>query len=97
MAQDIEEGEAIRKNVLSRMKRIEGQIRGIQKMIEDGKECEDILVQVRAVRSALTAASGLILKRYLVRCHGEALDAEGGDSRKVLEKFITVMTNFIDR
>ncbi|MEF3697314.1 metal-sensitive transcriptional regulator [Desulfolutivibrio sp.] len=92
-----EEQDALRKNVLARMKRIEGQIRGIQKMIEDGKECEDILVQVRAVRSALTAASGLILKRYLVRCHGEALDDVEGDSRESLEKFIRVMTHFIDR
>jgi len=94
---NMEEQDALRKNVLARMKRIEGQIRGIQKMIEDGKECEDILVQVRAVRSALTAASGLILKRYLVRCHGEAVDETGGDSRESLEKFIRVMTHFIDR
>ena len=45
--QNMEEQDALRKNVLSRMKRIEGQVRGIQKMIESGKECEDILVQDR--------------------------------------------------
>ncbi len=92
----LEDQDTLRKNILSRLKRIEGQVRGVQKMIEDGKECEDILVQVRAVRSALTAASGLILRRYLSRCQEEALLAEGGDSRRVLEKFIRVMANFMD-
>ena len=40
----------IQKNVLSRLRKIEGQIRGIQNMVSDGKECEDILIQVRAER-----------------------------------------------
>ncbi|MFZ5812073.1 MAG: metal-sensitive transcriptional regulator [Thermodesulfobacteriota bacterium] len=92
---NFEEQEALRKKILSRLKRIEGQVRGIQKMIEAGKECEDILVQVRAVRSALAAASGLILRRYLSRCHEEAL-AAGRDTPESLEKFIRVMANFMD-
>ncbi len=92
---NLDEQDALRKTILTRLKRIEGQVRGIQKMIEDGKECEDILVQVKAVRSALTAASGLILRRYLSRCQEEALLDEGGDSRRVLEKFIQVLTNYM--
>ncbi|MBC17365.1 conserved protein of unknown function [Pseudodesulfovibrio profundus] len=89
------EQEAIKKNVLSRMKRIEGQVRGIQGMIESGKECEDILVQVRAVRSALQSANKLILKRYLLKCHADSL--ENGESHdESLEKFIKVLTGFLD-
>ena len=89
------EEQAIKKNVLSRMKRIEGQVRGIQGMIEAGKECEDILVQVRAVRSALQSANKLILKRYLLRCYAESVD-EGRDQQESLDKFIRVMTGFIE-
>ncbi|MCJ2165396.1 MULTISPECIES: metal-sensitive transcriptional regulator [unclassified Pseudodesulfovibrio] len=89
------EEEAIKKNVLSRMKRIEGQVRGIQGMIEAGKECEDILVQVKAVRSALQSANKLILKRYLLRCYAESIEA-GHDAKESLNKFINVVTGFIE-
>ncbi|CCH49366.1 metal-sensitive transcriptional regulator [Pseudodesulfovibrio piezophilus] len=88
------EQEQIKKNVLSRMKRIEGQVRGIQRMIESGKECEDILVQVRAVRSALQSANKLILKRYMLKCHAEA--SEGNSQEESLEKFIQLLTGFIE-
>jgi len=89
------EQEKIKKNVLSRMKRIEGQVRGIQGMIEDGKECEDILVQVRAVRSALQSTNKLILKRYMLRCYADAV-SQGKDSQEALNNFIKVLTNFLD-
>lgn len=89
------EEQAIKKNVLSRMKRIEGQVRGIQGMIEAGKECEDILVQVRAVRSALQSANKLILKRYMLRCYAESME-NGHDQQEALDKFIRVMTGFIE-
>lgn len=89
------EQQRIKKNVLSRMKRIEGQVRGIQRMIEDGKECEDILVQVRAVRSALQSANKLIIKRYMIKCHMEAME-EGNDQDESMEKVINVLTGFLD-
>ena len=89
------EEQAIKKNVLSRMKRIEGQVRGIQGMIESGKECEDILVQVRAVRSALQSANKLILKRYLLKCYADSVE-NGQDAKESLDKFIAVVTGFIE-
>jgi DNA-binding FrmR family transcriptional regulator len=88
------EQEQIKKNVLSRMKRIEGQVRGISRMIDDGKECEEILVQVRAVRSALQSANKLILKRYMLKCHAETVQNTNPDES--LEKFIKVLTGFIE-
>ena len=87
------EEEKIKKNVLSRMKRIEGQVRGIQGMIEAGKDCEDILVQIRAVRSALQSANKEILKGYLHKCRTET----GGKSDpETLDRFIKVLTGFIE-
>jgi DNA-binding FrmR family transcriptional regulator len=90
-----QEQERIKQNVLSRMKRIEGQVRGIQRMIEDGKECEDILVQVRAVRSALQSANKLILKRYMLRCYTETAQGDH-DDHESLERFIKVLTGFLE-
>lgn len=89
------EQEKIKKNVLSRMKRVEGQVRGIQRMIEEGKECEDILVQVRAVRSALQSTNKLILKRYMLKCHADTMEKDM-DPEESLEKFIKVLTGFLE-
>ena len=90
-----QEQERIKKNVLSRMRRIEGQVRGIQRMIEEGKDCEDILVQVRAVRSALQSANKLILRRYMLRCYSETVDS-GTDDHASLDKFINLLTGFLE-
>jgi|UPI000045C912 DNA-binding FrmR family transcriptional regulator len=89
------EQEQIKKNVIQRMKRVEGQIRGIQRMIEEGKECEDILVQVRAARSALQSASRLILKRYLLKCHIDSL-RNSDDPTEPLDKVIDVLSHYVE-
>jgi DNA-binding FrmR family transcriptional regulator len=51
-----------------RLKRAEGQIRGIQNMIESGRECEAIITQLAAVRSAIEGIAGLMLKNYMKIC-----------------------------
>lgn len=87
----------IKKNVLTRLRKIEGQVRGIQNMVEQGKECKDILIQVRAVRSALKSTTSLILKRYLMKCNEEALKSgDPEDAYKELEKMAESVAKFID-
>ncbi|NDV23387.1 metal-sensitive transcriptional regulator [Desulfovibrio sp. JC022] len=95
MPETAAEQEKIKNDVLKRMKRIEGQIRGIQGMIESGKECGDILTQVKAARSALKSSSKLIMKRYMLKCYAEALE-NGEDPVQAMDKFVTVMTNYMD-
>ena len=58
-------------NILSRLRKIEGQIRGLQGMVNDGKECEQILTQLRAAQSALKSVSALVLKSFLMKCYSE--------------------------
>lgn len=62
---------------LKRMKRIEGQVRGIAKMIEDDKYCIDVLTQVSAATKALEAVALGLLDEHLRHCVTEAV-AEGG-------------------
>lgn len=50
-----------KKDILNRLKRAEGQIRGIQKMIEDEQECIDIVTQLTAVRSSINRTLGLVI------------------------------------
>ena len=71
---------------LKRMRRIEGQVRGIARMIEDDKYCIDVLTQVSAVTRALEGVALGLLSDHLGHCVTEAV-AEGGDvvERKVAE------------
>lgn len=56
------------KKILNRLKRAEGQVRGIQKMIEEGKECVDVITQLSAVRSSVDRIMGMIVAENLKSC-----------------------------
>ena len=56
------------KNILNRLKRAEGQLRGIQKMIEEGTECGDVITQLSAVRSSVDRVMGIIVAENLKNC-----------------------------
>ena len=63
---------------LKRLRRIEGQVRGLQKMVEDDKYCIDILTQVSAATRALQSVALGLLEERLGHCVAQAV-AEGGD------------------
>ena len=63
---------------LKRLRRIEGQVRGLQRMIEEDKYCIDILTQVSAAKSALESVALGLLQEHLAHCVSEAM-AEGGE------------------
>ncbi len=52
-------------NVINRLKKIEGQVKGIQNMIEENKNCNDVMIQISAVRSAINKVGGLVLEAYI--------------------------------
>lgn len=54
--------------VINRMKRIEGQIRGLIKMMEDGKDCREVVTQMSAARSAIDRTAALIVAQNLEQC-----------------------------
>ena len=54
--------------LLTRLRRIEGQIRGIQRMLEEGRGCEDVLTQLTAARSALDQVGLLLMDWHMERC-----------------------------
>ncbi len=57
-----------RKAALNRLRRIEGQVRGLQKMVEEGRWCGDILTQISSVEVALGGVSKLLLENHLRHC-----------------------------
>lgn len=61
---------------LNRVKRMEGQLRGILRMMEEQKECKDVITQLSAVRSAVDRTIGVIVSENLIEC---VRNAEGDD------------------
>lgn len=55
-------------DILKRLRRIEGQIKGIQRMIESEESCNDVLIQIAAARAAINKVGGLILENYSKEC-----------------------------
>lgn len=70
---------------LARLKRVAGQVSGIARMIEEGRYCVDILIQLRAVRAALKKVEGNILRRHMEHCVAQALGDTGAAHSKVDE------------
>ena len=62
------EQEVSKEMLISRLRKIEGQIRGIQKMLGDNRECESILTQLVAVRAAVESVGALVLNNYMKIC-----------------------------
>jgi CsoR family transcriptional regulator, copper-sensing transcriptional repressor len=56
--------ESSKDDILKRLRRIEGQIKGIHRMIEGDQCCNDVLVQVAAVKAAISKVGGLVLENY---------------------------------
>ena len=68
-----------KQRVQSRLRRIEGQVRGIEKMVEEDRYCIDVLTQVSAVKAALASVALLLLADHTDHCVAEAIRA--GDGR----------------
>ncbi len=78
-----------KEKVLARLRRIEGQVRGLQRMIEDDRYCIDILTQTASVVSALRGVEDLVMERHLQTCVADAMRNEDTDGQK--EKIGEVM------
>ena len=78
--------------LLNRMKRIEGQVRGIEKMIEKNEYCGDILTQISAVRSALNKVGGIIIENYAKNCIIEKLN--NIDSEDALDELLEIILKY---
>ncbi len=73
------------RRIVDRLRRVEGQVRGISQMVEDDRYCIDILHQLQAVKSALARAEDEILKNHASHCVAEAIAS--GNAVEQRQKF----------
>lgn len=81
-----------RTGTINRLKRIEGQVRGLQQMLADDRYCIDILHQFQAVKAALARAESEVLKSHAAHCVSEAIAS--GDELQQREKFAELVDLF---
>jgi DNA-binding FrmR family transcriptional regulator len=78
-------------DILNRLKSIEGHVRGIEKMVENGDYCIDIVNQILAVQRALKKVNGLVLDRHLHTCVTTAIRGENaGERERVIGEIMDV-------
>ena len=76
----------------NRLSRIEGQVRGIAKMIDDDRYCIDILTQVRAIRSALARVENALIKDHLKQCVvGAMVSGDADEQRAKAQELIELL------
>jgi DNA-binding FrmR family transcriptional regulator len=73
---------ATREDVLLRLRRIEGQVRGIQRMVEENRDCRDVVVQLAAIKASVASLNTLVAESYAQEClcSGEQLDTSAVSS-----------------
>ena len=69
---------------IKRLRRIEGQVRGIQKMVEEDRYCADIIVQVAAVQEALRGVARSLMRNHLHHCAAHTLHSGSSDEQRAM-------------
>lgn len=82
-----------RQKLLARLRKIEGQVRGVQRMVEEGNDCGEILNQIAAIKSALSSVGLLIFENHAYECIYRAIEEENKEEGlkevvKLLEKLM---------
>ncbi|HKP27899.1 MAG TPA: metal-sensitive transcriptional regulator [Gemmatimonadales bacterium] len=82
----------IKRSVLNRLKRIEGQIRGLQRMVEEERYCADVITQVSSVQEALKSTARSLLHNHLKHCATEALKSgDPGQAEAMYSELLELM------
>lgn len=76
---------------LTRLRRIEGQVRGLQKMIDEDRYCADILTQISSVHEALRAVGRELMRNHLRHCAASAIRAGEGEAEAMYDELVELM------
>jgi DNA-binding FrmR family transcriptional regulator len=82
-------------DLLKRLRRIEGQVRGLQQMVEDGRYCIDVLTQISAATKALQSVAMGLLDDHLRHCVADAVAAGGLEADKKLNEATAAVARLI--
>ena len=81
----------VKERNLKRLRRIEGQVRGIHKMIEEDRYCADVLTQISSVHEALRAVGRELMRNHLKHCAASALGGTADESEAMYDELVELM------
>ena len=81
----------IKERNLKRLRRIEGQVRGLQKMVEEDRYCADVLTQISSVHEALRAVGRELMRNHLKHCAATAIRRGEGDAEAMYDELVDMM------
>ena len=84
------DGDAKERN-LKRLRRIEGQVRGLQKMIEDDRYCADVMLQISSVHEALRAVGRELMRNHLKHCATKAIRSDKAEAEAMYDELVELM------
>jgi DNA-binding FrmR family transcriptional regulator len=76
---------------LKRLRRIEGQVRGLQRMVEDDRYCADIMMQVSSVHEALRAVGRELMRNHLKHCASTAIRSSDNEASAMYDELMDLM------
>ncbi|MHB1125445.1 MAG: metal-sensitive transcriptional regulator [Bacillota bacterium] len=82
-----------RDDLLRRLKKIEGQVKGVQRMVNEDKYCVDVLIQIAAIRAAINKVGMIIFEHHTRGCLRNAMDTSHKD--EMVEELIDVLQKFM--
>ena len=82
----------INTEALKRLTNIEGQIKGIERMVDNEKYCVDILTQISAARAALNRVGLLILKRHIKNCVSKAIKKGDSEGNEIIDELMHILS-----
>ncbi|MDI9547516.1 MAG: metal-sensitive transcriptional regulator [Chloroflexota bacterium] len=85
------ESDAAKEALKVRLRRIEGQVRGVQKMVDDDRDCREILQQLTAIRAAVQNASEVFLRTYAKECLARADHSDGPDRDALIDDVMKML------
>jgi DNA-binding FrmR family transcriptional regulator len=77
--------------IKNRVKRIEGQLRGILRLMEEQKDCKDVITQLSAARTAIDRTIGVIVSSNLVECVRKAEDSEDRNAEDLIKEAVNLL------
>lgn len=82
-----------KKKIQTRLRKIEGQVRGVQKMLDNDASCSDVLIQIAAIKSAVNKVGTLVFENHAQECLRNSFD--GYDDSENVEELMKILSNFI--
>lgn len=87
--------EKAKHEMMTRLRRLEGQVRGIQSMLEEDRDCRDVVQQLASVRSAVQSANLFFIHEYITGCVENADPGDISANRRIMDEMVTLLSKVV--